>query len=318
MIEPGDMPPDPFEPHEFGGDAADGSADSEGEYYLEGGPNDGRDSSDAAAADAEFDPALADDSELRATWRDALPRGIAVPAEYLSRGTGEEVLLADTCVYDFMPPILGAQFMTVPALRQQAYFMGENGGPFLGTQRAYDTAARTSLRDGDITGALEAYKASLDAARSFSYGMSMLAEGLVALNEAEMNRLGTEQFAGLEGMLINALPENELVDMDAYRIFVREVARDTRRANKLYWEGRYRGSDSAGFELRADGSPEAEAAKECIGLYAKMRQFGTAVSVARSVGWDDVADYYAKFVPDSPRNTRRMDEAKRRIDDQRD
>lgn len=227
-------------------------------------------------------------------------RHAEIPAEYTSRGTGELVPMREAVVLDFMPRLIGSRFMLDGKLRANLHRRGESR-PFLFLEDVYSRLAEDELKDGNLTGALEAYKRALGSATGFVNFISMLGEG-APLNPEELSRLNLDQsFGALEARLMDAvLDQGTDLDFDAnqYSDFVKEARFKKKRSlqlNQLFFFG-----ESKAYEHLKATRGDPAIGKEYMELCVEMGDFGQAAMMAKEFG---LSDEEARF--------RELDEQKR-------
>ncbi|MEK7095942.1 MAG: hypothetical protein AAB896_01485 [Patescibacteria group bacterium] len=214
-------------------------------------------------------------------------RHAEIPAEYTSRGTGELVPIREAVVLDFMPRLIGSRFMIDGKLRANLHRRSESR-PFLFLEDAYSILAEDELKDGNLTGALEAYKRALDSATRFVNFISMLGEGTL-LNPEELSRLNLDQsFGALEATLMDAVLDQgtELAfDPKAYSDFVQDARLKKKRSlqlNQLFFFG-----SSRAYEHLEAMAGDAAIGKEYMELCVEMGDFGHAAMMAKELGLSD-------------------------------
>lgn len=217
---------------------------------------------------------------------------VDIPKEYLSRGTGESIDLHEATALDFMPRILGAQFMSVESLHESLHSYGRGVGSFTALEEGYKGLAEDELAEGNIPGALDAYKKALHNATSFVMAMGNMQHS-AALNTEELDKIElTGSFGNLENKLVQAVAtQNIPFDAQQYPDFVREARKREKRQlqlNQLFFMGK-----SAAYELiETPDTFDLNIGREFIALSAEMHDFGMAAEVARELGYKEEAARY--------------------------
>jgi hypothetical protein len=242
--------------------------------------------------------------------------GVEVPGEIASRGTGEQVVLNEACVFDFMPPLVGSRFMLSPALQQRVYYggAGEQGMPLMDAMQAYSAASEEALRAGDVDDALGSYQCSLRAATIFTRYMHGL-QDVVLLNTRELGALGFAQYSRLEAALQERIAQTDAgYNPGEYAAFVREIRTDQgreRELNGLFFQG-------FSSHMERNEAFEPAVAQECTALLAKMGRFKQAASYAEHAGLTEEAAAYRARVGEEPGDSERARRHLQRVRDQRE
>jgi len=228
---------------------------------------------------------------------------VALPSEYLSRGTGEQIALSETTVLDFMPNILGSRFMAIPELRAALHQYGKGAGSFIASEEAYRGLAEDELAARDLTASLEAYKKALHYGTSFVKGISTL-QGGGALTMDELDKLNlNNRYGSLEQGLIDAVVSQEVgFNPTKYADFVsaaREREKREAQLNQLFYQGKTALYGST--EVAAIGDPNV--GREYIDLSVAMGNYDMAAGVAGELGYEEKAMRYDEQAAATPRDT---------------
>jgi len=160
---------------------------------------------------------------------------VSLDPELLSRGTGERVLLRESTVYDFMPPMLGNRFRVDPVLRRGVHFFSDAGSFMMG-EEAFQELATNELNAGHLVPAIEAYKRGLHKAVGFAGAMTMRGDRAL-LSQDEIDRFNLpRRFGAIErrsiAMLIEA-GEDTKINLPEYAAWVADIRRLEREALRL-------------------------------------------------------------------------------------
>jgi hypothetical protein len=246
---------------------------------------------------------------------------VHLPEMWMSRGTGEQVKIAEASAFDFMPQIIGNRFMVDEELRKRVHFYGQELGSLMALEDANRQLSEEELETGNLNGALDAYKNCLHNAVGFVSAMAAIQDG-ARLSTDEISRLNLDRrFGDLELKLAAAIVhqdiENNSVSLDAekYSAFVkkaRELEKRSHQLNQLFFMEE---SEAYGENLKVRTKKNPKVGREYIDVSLQMEQFSTAAWIAQEMGNAKAQKKYERLAKSEPKENPRFKEIYNEIRD---